>query len=94
MDPTPLLSSRSRLAAALLLLGAIAGPANALDATQRQVYARALADNDAGRFSSAGMASAYPAPGGDAVADAVVQWDRLRRDAYPASFFELAGFLR
>lgn len=89
-------SKVARLAAPWLLLLASCGgaePAAALDATQRAVYAARLADNAAGRFGTYPLA---PLTGqvADPALDTVVTWDRLRRDAYPASFSELAGFLR
>ena len=74
-----------RLAAmsSFALLGA-AAPARADDAALVQM---ALAADAAGRFDIA-----VP-PGTDAVAAALVQWDRLRAPAYPATFEQLATFL-
>ncbi len=67
-------------------------PVGSFAPATRALYTARLADNAAGRFT--GM-SASPLIGGGFVPilDTVVQWDRLRRDNYNASFAEYAGFL-
>ncbi len=78
----------------LILALASAGAARAdLTPAARSLYTQRLADNAAGRFG--GMAGSplvgvAPVP----VLDAVVTWDRLRRDSYHGSFAEYALFLR
>jgi soluble lytic murein transglycosylase len=62
------------------------------DAT-RSLYQARLADNAAGRytgFSGSPLVGVTPIP----ALEAVVSWDRLRRDSYTGSFPEYALFLR
>jgi soluble lytic murein transglycosylase len=75
-----------------LLLGAAPAAAQLSEAA-RALYTSRLADNAAGRFT--GFAGS-PLVGVAAVPalDAIVTWDRLRRDAYKGSFAEYALFLR
>lgn len=74
------------------VLVATPATAQALDAATIARYQARLADNEAGRFN---QLSAAPLTGGQTVPvlDEVVTWDRLRRDAYKASFAEYAAFL-
>ncbi len=73
---------------------ALAAPASAeLSDAARSVYSARLADSATGRFGTlpaSPLNRFTPVP----VLDAVVVWDRLRRDAYPGTFAEFAGFLR
>ncbi len=62
-----------------------------LDAAQVAWYTRALAENERGKFASAIESTQLPKQ--DMLAEKLVQWDRLRRDAYKASFSEIARFL-
>lgn len=93
---------RSRLASRVfaggLLAMALAAPCEAeIDPAARSLYTQRLAANAAGAYG--GMAgsplSAMPA---DPVLDAVVTWDRLRRESYTpakgATFAEYARFLK
>ena len=59
----------------------------------RAYYAARLAENAAGRFSTLALSPLAQIPA-DPLLDTVVQWDRLRRDQYRASFAELSTFLR
>ncbi len=81
----------------LFLVLALAGsaiPARAqLSEAARSLYQARLADNAAGRFSGfsgSPLVGVAPVP----ALEAVVSWDRLRRDAYKGSFAEYALFLR
>jgi soluble lytic murein transglycosylase len=81
-------------AAALSLLLLLGGPAAAqLGEATRTLYTARLADNAAGRFTGF---SGSPLVGVAQVPalEAVVTWDRLRRDSYKGSFAEYALFLR
>ena len=62
-------------------------PPATISAATRGYYVARLADNDAGRFDLA-------AAGREPLFDALVTWDRLRRDNAPASFGEIAAFLQ
>ena len=77
--------TRLALVAAVLLGGSQAAGA-AVDAGAAARGGAILADNARG--------VSYPVATGDALVDAIVQWDRLRRDVYPASFAEIAAFVR
>ena len=70
-----------------------ASAAAALTPGMRALYSARLAETAAGRFATLAL-SPEANPATDAVMDAVVQWDRLRRDNGPASFVEIAAFLR
>ena len=80
-----------------LLAGlALACPAPAaaqLGDAARSYYTARLADTAAGRYDSLAASPLVHPPSVPAL-DAVVSWDRLRRDTYPASFAEYALFLR
>ncbi len=78
--------------AALMLVAAVPLSAATTDAT-RAYYTARLAENAAGRFSSLPLSPLAQVPS-DPLLDTVVQWDRLRRDGYKASFTELSAFLR
>ena len=86
----------SRLAYIVLLatlVGLFAWSASAaLTPDQHRLYAGQLADNARGSFPPIST-SGDQAPV-DAAASALVWWDRLRRDTYPATFAELSSFLR
>lgn len=91
MDRRRGLSSRLRwLALAALLAGTAAA---ALTPGMRALYAARLAETAAGRFTTLPL-SPQVDPATDPLMDAVVQWDRLRRDNGPTSFAEIAAFLR
>ncbi len=90
MDRRPGLSSRLRFAVPLLLLAGTA--AAALTPGMRALYSARLAETAAGRFGTLPL-SPEVNPATDPLMDAVVQWDRLRRDNGPTTFAELAGFL-
>ena len=68
-------------------------PATPMPAAMRTYYVARLANNDAGRFDLL-AASPMAGPPRDTLLDAVVTWDRLRRDSGPASFAEISGFLQ
>ena len=59
----------------------------------RAYYAARLAENAAGRYATLALSPLAKAPS-DPLLETVVEWDRLRRDGYRASFAELSGFLR
>lgn len=82
----------ARWAGAASLL-ALAMPAGALSDAQKSWYAARLADNARGQFNDPMLGGLLPRTP-DALAESVVQWDRLRRDSYSATFAELSGFLR
>ena len=78
----------------LLLTVVLAAPAAAaLPEATRAYYAARLAENASGRFGTLALSPLRSVPA-DPLLDAVVQWDRLRRDQYRASFPELSAFLR
>ncbi len=91
MDRRRGLSSKLRFALPLLLLAG--STAAALTPGMRALYAARLAETAAGRFATLPL-SPEVNPATDPAMDAVVQWDRLRRDNGPTSFAELAAFLR
>ena len=79
-----------RVAVAAILA---AGPAvAAVPEATRAYYVARLAENAAGRFSTLALSPLAAAPT-DPLFETVVQWDRLRRDSYRASFAELSSFL-
>ncbi len=84
----------SRVLLLMVLGGLLSSSATAqLSDATRSFYTARLADSAAGRFgtlSASPLVMVQPVP----ALDAVVVWDRLRRDAYPASFAEFALFLR
>ena len=85
-----------RLMSIGLLAGTILGanPAlAALNQAQRDWYNARLSENAQGRFSNPALTPAL-LPSTEPLADAVVVWDKLRRDSYPATFYELSQFLR
>ena len=91
---TDMSSILAKLGGGLAGLMVLAAPTFAqIPEAARALYTARLADNAAGRFS--GM-SASPLSGtvGVPALDAVVRWDRLRRESYRGSFAEYAGFLR
>jgi len=79
--------------AALICLVAALPVAAAVPEANRTYYTARLAENASGRFSTLALSPLASIPS-DPLLDAVVQWDRLRRDGYRASFAELSGFLR
>jgi soluble lytic murein transglycosylase len=83
-----------RLAGLLLAGVMLAGPAMAqMTEATRSLYTQRLAENASGRFS--GFAgSPLVGAASNPTLDAVVTWDRLRRDTYKGSFAEYAAFLR
>lgn len=94
-------SKLRRAAVAVVLAGLAVGAAGQsrlaerapLSATMRSYYQARLANSDSGRYDLlAGSPIANPAR--DPLLDAVVTWDRLRRDDGPTNFAEIAGFLR
>ena len=79
---------------ALALAALVAGTAAAaLTPGMRALYAARLAETAAGRFTTLPLSPEVD-PATDPLMDAVVEWDRLRRDNGPASFAEIAAFLR
>lgn len=78
----------------LALVALVAGSAGAasLSPAARSYYTARLAETAAGRFATLPL-SPMVAPPTDQLMDAVVQWDRLRRDDGPATFAEIAAFL-
>jgi soluble lytic murein transglycosylase len=82
----------ARLAGTASLL-ALAVPAGALTDAQKSWYAARLADNARGQFSDPMLGGLLPRTP-DSLAETVVQWDRLRRDDYAATFADLSAFLR
>lgn len=97
------LSSKLKRALVGLLLAGMAGTGSAasvhapaavaLTPAMRSYYVAKLANNDAGRFDLL-AASPVVDPQRDVLLDALVTWDRVRRDNAPTSFAELVGFLR
>lgn len=84
----------ARLGAGLLGFALVSAPAAAqISDSARALYTARLADNAAGRFSAM-SASPLTATASVPILDAVVTWDRLRREAYKGSFAEYAAFLR
>jgi soluble lytic murein transglycosylase len=80
--------------ASIALLVAAAGPAVALGQVERDWVRARLAENDAGRPGLGGGALSAPGEGRDAaLAVAIVNWDRLRRDSFRPRFEEAADFL-
>lgn len=83
----------STLVAATLLLAVAGGALAATDALQRSYYTAKLADNTRNRFNTEPLDPMMSRPS-DPTLDAVVQWDRLRRDAYDAPLSEFTSFLK
>ena len=79
------------LGLALLLAGSAA--AATLSPAVRAYYSARLAETAAGRFNTLAM-SPIVDPATDPLMDAVVTWDRLRRDNGPTTFAEITSFLR
>jgi soluble lytic murein transglycosylase len=77
----------------LVVLIAGSAAAATLSPAMRAYYAARLAETGAGRFNTLAM-SPVVNPATDPLLDAVVTWDRLRRDNGPATFGEIATFLR
>ncbi len=90
MDRRRGLSSKLRFAVLGLLL--VGSAAAALTPGMRALYTARLAETAAGRFGTLPL-SPEVNPATDPAMDAVVQWDRLRRDNGPTTFAELAAFL-
>ncbi len=65
----------------------------AVPEASRAYYTARLAENASGRFTTLALSPLASIPS-DPLLDAVVQWDRLRRDSYRASFTELSAFMR
>jgi soluble lytic murein transglycosylase len=88
----------SRVFAATLLAIAVVAPAGAeIDPGKRSLYTQRLAANAAGAFGGMAGSPLVGTPS-DPILDAIVTWDRLRRDSYTAargaSFGEYARFLK
>ncbi|MGL4543627.1 MAG: hypothetical protein ACRCUI_14075, partial [Polymorphobacter sp.] len=83
----------SSLIAGAVLLTAAASAWAATDALERSYYTALLADNARDRFTSTALESSVARPA-DAALDSVVQWDRLRRDAYNPPLSEFTAFLK
>ncbi|WP_166430605.1 lytic transglycosylase domain-containing protein [Polymorphobacter arshaanensis] len=83
----------STLIAGALLLAVTGGAFAATDALMRSYYTAKLADNARDRFSTEPLDPMMSRPS-DPTLDAVVQWDRLRRDAYDAPLSEYTTFLK
>ena len=76
------------------IVSTVAAPASAaVPEATRAYYVARLAENASGRFNTLALAPLANVPS-DPLLDTVVQWDRLRRDNYRASFTELSTFLR
>jgi len=87
-------ANMSSIVAKLGVILLVASPAAAqISDASRAVYTARLANNAAGRFTGV-AASPLAAAAQIPILDAVVAWDRLRRDAYKAPFAEYAAFLR
>jgi soluble lytic murein transglycosylase len=99
MERKSLFASRVFVSATALLLGlAIITPASAqISEAQRSLYSARLAANAAGQFGGYAGSPLVGTPSNPTL-DAVVTWDRLRRDNYTAangaSFIEYARFLK
>ena len=76
----------------LLMAGASLARAGDLNEAQKRWYGARLADNARGVFTPPATDPAS-APAADALAERIVQWDRLRRDEYKPGFNEVATFL-
>ncbi len=82
------------LLASIALLAGAAPPAVALGQAERDWVRARLAENDAGRLTLGEAALTPPGAGADAaLAVAIVNWDRLRRDNFLPRFEEAADFL-
>ena len=92
MKPRRGLSSKLRVLATIAVLAG-ATTAAALTPSVRAYYTARLAETTAGRFGTLAF-SPVVSPATDPLMDAVVQWDRLRRDNGPTNFAEIAAFLR
>ena len=78
----------------VVLAGLLAGTAAAaLTPQMRALYTARLAETAAGRFATLPLSPTVN-PATDPLLDAVVTWDRLRRDSGPTTFAEIAAFLR
>lgn len=76
-----------------VVLTLVAVPAVAqISPASKAVYQARLADNSAGRFGGV-SASPIAASAAVPILDAVVLWDRLRRESYRGSFAEISRFL-
>ena len=82
-----------RVVSTLLLLALASATTAAVPDSVRAYYTARLADNAQGRFATLPLSPLLNVPN-DPVLETVVQWDRLRRDNYRASFAELSLFLR
>ena len=81
-----------------VLLATLAAPlvvpvSAAVPEATRAYYVARLAENASGRFNTLALAPLANVPS-DPLLETVVQWDRLRRDNYRATFAELSAFLR
>lgn len=90
MKPKSRLSSAVVVGALLLSVASVCFAAP--DALMRSYYGAKLADNARDRFSTEPLDPMMSRPS-DPALDAVVQWDRLRRDAYEAPLSEFTAFL-
>jgi soluble lytic murein transglycosylase len=86
-----LLVTASLAMATLSLLPA--SPAAALDPQARNWYSARLADNARERYAPQVLDPSMPAQA-DPLLDAIILWDRLRRDGYDAPLVDYANFLR
>lgn len=77
---------------AAAVVSACAPAAAQITDSSKAVYQARLADNAAGRFVGV-SASPIAASAAVPILDAVVLWDRLRRENYKASFAEISKFL-
>ena len=84
---------RSPVRALTLAALLAATAAAALTPGMRALYTARLAETAAGRFTTLPL-SPEVNPATDPLMNAVVQWDRLRRDTGPTNFAEIAAFLR
>jgi len=91
MEPRARLSSKLRWLGLVMVLAGTA--AAALTPGMRALYTARLAETAAGRFGTLAL-SPEANPATDPLMDAVVTWDRLRRDTSPTGFAEIAAFLR
>ena len=86
----------SKVARFLLMAGltaALSSLAHAgLTGEQQRLYSGLLANNGRGNFQSLPEESASGPQ--ESAADTLVQWDRLRRETYPATLAEVSSFLR
>ena len=91
-DMEPKRGLSSKLVWTLLASLVMASAATALTPAMRSLYAARLAEVAAGRFHTLALSPEVD-PATDPLMNAVVEWDRLRRDNGPATLAEITAFL-